>query len=131
MSLTLCNLEKKLTFVLEIMLIHVKISITNKQLELFTTAFPLMCKRESKQYVDEKEWHMLFYRNVTCSIEVEVSCPLFVENIDCTTKAIQQLEATGILKEGAVCSDETLCETAAITCFGVPHLDFSVSMVNA
>lgn len=103
MSLTLCNLEKKLTFVLEIMHIHVQDIYHKQQLELFTTAFPLMRKRESKQYVDEKEWHIQLYRNVTFNIEVEVSCPFFVENMDCTTKAIHQLEATGILKEGAVC----------------------------
>lgn len=108
-----------------------KISITNKQLEFITIAFPLMRKHESKQYVDEKEWHMQLYRNVTCNIEIEVSCPFFVENMDCTTKAIHQLEATGILKEGAVCSDETLCETVAITCFGVLYLDFSVLMAGA
>ena len=31
-----------------------KISTTNKQLGLFTTASSLMCKSESKQYEDEK-----------------------------------------------------------------------------
>ena len=46
-----------------------KKSTTNKQLGLFTTASSLMCKRESKQYEDEKEWHMQFYRNVTCNID--------------------------------------------------------------
>ena len=54
-----------------------KKSTTNKQLGLFTTASSLMCKRESKQYEDEKEWHMQFYSNVTCNIEEDVFRPLF------------------------------------------------------
>ena len=49
-----------------------KKSTTNQQLGLFTTASSLMCKRESKQYEDEKEWHMQFYRNVTCNIDEDV-----------------------------------------------------------
>ena len=40
-----------------------KKSTTIKQLGLFSTASSLMCKRESKQYEDEKEWLMQFYRN--------------------------------------------------------------------
>ena len=45
-----------------------KKSTTNKQLGLLTTASSLMCKRESKQYEDEKEWHMQFYRNIGAHI---------------------------------------------------------------
>ena len=87
-----------------------KKSTTNKQLGLFTTASSLMCKRESKQYEDEKEWHMQFYRNVTCNIDEDVFRPLFDEKMGCPTKAIRQLVAMSILKEGAGCSDETLYE---------------------
>lgn len=87
-----------------------KKSTTNKQLGLFTTASILMCKRESKQYDDEKGWHMQFYRNVTCNIDEEVFRPLFDEKMGCPTKAIRQLVAMSILKEGAGCSDETLYE---------------------
>ena len=66
-----------------------KTSTTNKQLGLFTTASSfLMCKRESKQYEDEKEWHMQFYRNVTCNIDEDVFRPLFDEKMGCPTKAI-------------------------------------------
>ncbi|MCI6120094.1 MAG: hypothetical protein MR717_12595 [Prevotella sp.] len=49
-----------------------KKSTTNKQLGLFTTASSLMCKRESKQYEDEKAWHMQFYRNVTCKTSTKM-----------------------------------------------------------
>ena len=87
-----------------------KKSTTNKQLGLFTTASSLMCKRESKQYEDEKAWHMQFYRNVTCNIDEDVFRPLFDEKMGCPTKAIRQLVAMSILKEGAGCSDETLYE---------------------
>ena len=87
-----------------------KKSTTNKQLGLFTTASSLMCKRESKQYEDEKEWHMQFYRNFTCNIDEDVFRPLFDEKMGCPTKAIRQLVAMSILKEGAGCSDETLYE---------------------
>ena len=59
-----------------------------------------MCKRESKQYEDEKEWHMQFYRNVTCNIDEDVFRPLFDEKMGCPTKAIRQLVAMSILKEG-------------------------------
>ena len=87
-----------------------KKSTTNKQLGLFTSASSLMCKRESKQYENEKEWHMQFYRNVTCNIDEDVFRPLFDEKMGCPTKAIRQLVAMSILKEGAGCSDETLYE---------------------
>ena len=53
---------------------------------------------------------MQFYRNVTCNIDEEVFRPLFDEKIGCPTKAIRQLVAMSILKEGAGCSDETLYE---------------------
>lgn len=62
-----------------------KKSTTNQQLGLFTTASSLMCKRESKQYEDEKEWHMQFYRNVTCNIEADVfrlKCYFFVAELN-------------------------------------------------
>ena len=87
-----------------------KKSTTNKQLDLFTTASSLMCKREGKQYDDDTEWHMQFYHNVTCNIEEEVFRPLFSEKMGCPTKSIRQLVAMSILKEGAGCSDETLYE---------------------
>ena len=45
-----------------------------------------MCKRESKQYEDEKEWHMQFYSNVTCNIEEDVFRPLFDEKMGCPRK---------------------------------------------
>ena len=63
-----------------------KKSTTNKQLGLFTTASSLMCKRESKQYEDEKEWHMQFYSNVTCNIEEDVFRPLFDAKMGCPRK---------------------------------------------
>lgn len=87
-----------------------KKSTTNKQLSLFSEASSLMCKRESRQYSDKKEWHMQFYRNVTCNIDEEVFRPLFAQKMGCPTKAIRQLVAMSILKEGAGCSDETLYE---------------------
>ena len=87
-----------------------KKSTTNKQLGVFTTASSLMCKREGRQYEDEREWHMQFYRNVTCNIDEDVFRPLFDEKMGCPTKAIRQLVAMSILKEGAGCSDETLYE---------------------
>lgn len=93
-----------------------KKSTTTKQLGLFTSASSLMCKRESKQYDDDKGWHMQFYRNVTCNIDEEVFRPLFDEKKGCPTKAIRQLVAMSILKEGAGCSDETLYENC---CFNL------------
>lgn len=107
-----------------------KKSTTNKQLGLFTTASSLMCKRESKQYEDEKEWHMQFYRNVTCNIDEDVFRPLFDEKMGCPTKAIRQLVAMSILKEGAGCSDETLYENCRYNLLGVLHLDFSILMIR-
>ena len=56
-----------------------KKSTTNKQLGLFTTVSPLMCKCESKQYEDEKAWHMQFYRNVTCNIDEDGYCFILIE----------------------------------------------------
>ena len=82
-----------------------KKSTTNKQLGLFTTVSPLMCKCESKQYEDEKAWHMQFYRNVTCNIDEDVFRPLFDEKMGCLTKAIRQLVAMSIpLQAIARCS---------------------------
>lgn len=76
-----------------------KKSTTTKQLGLFTSASSLMCKRESKQYDDDKGWHMQFYLNVTCNIDEEVFRPLFDEKKGCLTKAIRQLVAMSVLKE--------------------------------
>ena len=88
-----------------------KKSTTNHQLGLFSTPSTLMCKRESKQYDDELEWHSQFYRNVTCNIDEEVFRPLYTDkHFGAPTKHIRQLVAMNILKEGAGCSDEQLFE---------------------
>lgn len=88
-----------------------KKSSVNKQLGLFSTPSNLMCKRESKQYDDELEWHSQFFRNVTCNIDEEVFRPLYTERkFGAPTKHIRQLVAMNILKEGAGCSDEQMFE---------------------
>ena len=88
-----------------------KKSSINSQLGLFTNTSSLLCKRESKQYDDELEWHSQFFCNVTCNIDEEVFRPLYTErNFGCPTKHIRQLVAMNILKEGAGCSDEQLFE---------------------
>ena len=107
-----------------------KKSTTNKQLGLCTTASSLMCKRESKQHEDEREWHMQFYHNVTCNIDEDVFRPLFDEKMGRPTKAIRQLVAMSILKEGAGFRMRRCTRTAATTCFGVLHLDFSILMIS-
>lgn len=88
-----------------------KKSSVNKQLGLFSTPSNLMCKRESKQYDDELEWHSQFFRNVTCNIDEDVFRPLYTERkFGAPTKHIRQLVAMNILKEGAGCSDEQMFE---------------------
>lgn len=88
-----------------------KKSSVNKQLGLFSTPSNLMCKRESKLYDDELEWHSQFFRNVTCNIDEEVFRPLYTERkFGAPTKHIRQLVAMNILKEGAGCSDEQMFE---------------------
>lgn len=88
-----------------------KKSSVNKQLGLFSTPSTLMCKRESKQYDDELEWHSQFFRNVTCNIDEEVFRPLYTDKkFGRPTKHIRQLVAMNILKEGAGCSDMQLFE---------------------
>ena len=88
-----------------------KKSIITGQLGIFTSPSSFMCKRESKQYDDEKEWHSQFYRNVTSQIDEEVFRPLYTKrNFGAPTKHIRQLVAMNILKEGAGCSDEQLFE---------------------
>lgn len=86
-------------------------SSVNRQLGLFSTPSYLMCKRESKQYDDELEWHSQFFRNVTCNIDEEVFRPLYTERkFGAPTKHIRQLVAMNILKEGAGSSDEQMFE---------------------
>ncbi|MBQ0142537.1 MAG: transposase, partial [Prevotellaceae bacterium] len=86
-------------------------SSVNKQFGLFSTPSTLMCKRESKQYDDELEWHSQFFRNVICNIDEEVFRPLYTEkHFGAPTKHIRQLVAMNILKEGAGCSDEQMLE---------------------
>ena len=76
-----------------------KKSSVNKQLGLFSTPSTLMCKRESKQYDDELEWHSQFFRNVTCNIDEEVFRPLYTEKkFGAPTKHIRKLVAMNILK---------------------------------
>lgn len=87
-----------------------KKSSVNKQLGLFSTPSALMCKRESKQYDDELEWHSQFFRNVTCNIDEEVFRTLQRTEFGAPTKHIRQLVAMNILKEGAGCSDEQMLE---------------------
>lgn len=88
-----------------------KKSSTNSQLGLFTTPSSFMCKRESKQYDDELEWHSQFFRNVTSQIDEEVFRPLYTEkHFGAPTKHIRQLVAMNILKEGAGCADEQMFE---------------------
>jgi len=88
-----------------------KKSYTNSQLGLFTTPSSFMCKRESKQYDDELEWHSRFFRNVTSRIDEDVFRPLYTEKrFGAPTKHIRQLVATNILKEVAGCADSRMFE---------------------
>jgi len=88
-----------------------KKSSTARQLDLFTTPSSFMCKRESKQYDDELEWHSQFFRNVTSQVDEEVFRPLYTEkHFGAPTKHIRQLVAMNILKEGAGCADEQMFE---------------------
>ena len=95
-----------------------KKSSVNKQLGLFSTPSNLMCKRESKQYDDELEWHSQFFRNVTCNIDEEVFRPLYTERkFGAPTKHIRQLVAMNILK--ARDAQTSRCSRPAVTiCFG-------------
>jgi len=64
-----------------------------------------MCKRESKQYGDELEWHGRFFPNVISRTDEEVFRPLYTKTLfGAPTKPFHRLVAMNNPKEGADCA---------------------------
>jgi hypothetical protein len=85
-------------------------SISNTQLDIFTSPSSFLKGKALKKLSSPSEWHNLFHKEVTSRIDEEVFRPLFCDNNGTPNSSVKLLVAMMILKEAEGMSDQKLFE---------------------
>ena len=87
-----------------------KKSISNTQLDIFTSPSSFLKGKALKKLNNSGEWHNIFFTEVASRIDEEVFRPLYCDNNGTPNASIKILVSMMILKEAEGMSDEKLFE---------------------